>query len=338
MLHKLFRLTIVTACGLITYSAAASAESAKEFFTGKTLTYIVGGGAGGSYDYYGRLVARFMEPALPGVTIVVQNVKAAGGIAGANAIYAAKPDGLTIGTSNTGLIYGQIADSKGIKFDLTKVSWIGKAATDSRVVVTSTLSPYKSFAAMQAAKTPIKFSIGGFGSSAAAETAILAKVFDLNIHIIPGYTGSEPEMSMRRGEIDANVGFLSSWENFLKAGYGQVVLQIGGEALSGVAQAAKLAKTKDQKSLVTRVASQADLARFSFGPPNIPADRLAFLRAVYKAALENPQLRAEAKKTGHPIDPLYGEDLARKIREALDQSPEMVSFIKQAMAKKEKKE
>jgi tripartite-type tricarboxylate transporter receptor subunit TctC len=320
---------------LITFSAAASAESPKEFFTGKTLTYIVGGGAGGSYDYYGRLVARFMEPVLPSVTIVVQNVKAAGGIAGANAIYAAKPDGLTIGTSNTGLIYGQIAGSKGIKFDLTKVSWIGKAATDSRVVVTSALSPYKSFAAMQAAKEPIKFSIGGFGSSAAAETAILAKVFDLKVHIIPGYTGSEPEMSMRRGEIDANVGFLSSWENFLKLGYGQVVLQIGGqEALPGVAQAAKLAKTKDQKSLVALVASQADLSRFSFGPPKIPADRLAFLRAAYKAALENPQLLSEAKKTSHPIDPLYGDEVARIIGEALDQSPDMVRFIKDAMAKK----
>src|SRR5262249_7502612 len=95
----------------------ATAETPTEVFTGKTMTYIGGGGAGGSYDFYGRLVARYMEPTLPGVTMVVKNVQAAGGIAGANAIYASKPDGLTIGTSNTGLIYGQIAESKGIKFD-----------------------------------------------------------------------------------------------------------------------------------------------------------------------------------------------------------------------------
>ena len=314
---------------------AASAETPTEFFTGKTMTYIVGGGAGGSYDFYGRLVARYMEPTLPGVTMVVKNVQAAGGIAGANAIYASKPDGLTIGTSNTGLIYGQIAESKGIKFDLTKVSWLGKAATDSRVVVTSALSPYKTFADMQAATKPITFSIGGFGSSASAETLILAKTFNLKIHVIPGYTGSEPEMSMRRGEIDANVGFLSSWDTFLKGGYGQVALQIGGEPLPGVAQADKLATTKDQKSLVALVASQAELSRFTFGPPDIASDRLAFLRASYKSALENPELKEQVAKTGRPVEPLYGDEVGKFVREALNQSPEMIVFIKETMTAKE---
>lgn len=311
-----------------------AAQAPAEFFTGKTMTYIVGGGAGGSYDFYGRLVARYMETNLPQVTMVVKNLQAAGGIAGANAIYAAKPDGLTIGTSNTGLIYGQIAESKGIKFDLLKVSWLGKAATDSRVVVTSSLSPYKTFADMQAAKTPIKFSIGGFGSSAAAETMILAKVFNIPVQIIPGYTSSEPEMSMRRGEIDANVGFLSSWDTFLKSGFGQVVLGIGGDPLPGVPDANKLADTKDKKSLVALVASQAELSRFTFGPPDIAPDRLAYLRASYKTALENPELRAQVEKTGRPVEPLYGEDVAKIVREALDQSPDMVAFIKESMAEK----
>ena len=315
-------------------AGSAMAETPAEFFTGKTMNYIVGGGAGGSYDFYGRLVARYMEVNLPSVTMVVKNLQAAGGIAGANAIYAAKPDGLTIGTSNTGLIYGQIAESKGIKFDLLKVSWLGKAATDSRVVVTSSLSPYKTFADLQAAKTPVKFSIGGFGSSAAAETMILAKVFNINAQIIPGYTSSEPEMSMRRGEIDANVGFLSSWDTFLKGGYGQVVLQIGGEAIPGVPDASKLADTKDKKSLVALVASQAELSRFTFGPPDIAADRLAYLRASYKTALENPELRQQVEKTGRPVEPLYGEDVAKVVRQALDQSPEMVAFIKESMAEK----
>jgi tripartite-type tricarboxylate transporter receptor subunit TctC len=338
MVCGLSRIAGAVLCGgLAIYGATpAVAETPMDFFAGKTMTYIVGGGAGGSYDFYGRLVARYMEPTFPGVTMVVKNVQAAGGIAGANAIYAAKPDGLTIGTSNTGLIYGQIAGSKGIKFDLTKVSWIGKAATDSRVVVTSALSPYKTFADMQKATMPIKFSIGGFGSSASAETMILSKVFDLKIHVIPGYTGSEPEMSMRRGEIDANVGFLSSWDTFLKSGFGQVALQIGGDPLPGVPQANKLATTKDQKSLVALVASQADLSRFTFGPPDIPADRLAVLRASYKTALENPDLRKEVERTGRPVDPLYGDDVGKVVREALDQSPEMVAFIKEAMSKKEK--
>jgi len=319
-------------CGLAAVIAApATADSATEFYTNKTMTYIVGGGAAGSYDFYGRMVARYMEPALPNVTIVVKNVPAAGGIAGANAIYASRADGLTIGTSNTGLIYNQLAGNKAIKFDLTRVSWIGKAATDSRVVVTSEHSAFKTFDSMRNSATPIKFSIGGFGSSAATETIILARAFGLKVQVIPGYTGTEPEMAMRRGEIDANVGFLSSSDTFVHNGYGQFVLQIGGIPLPGVPQAAALADTREKQQLVALVASQAELSRFTFGPPNIAPDRLEFLRDAYRAALENPELKEQIAKTGRPVEPLYGDDVHKLIVAALDQSDETVSFIKENM-------
>ena len=45
----------------------------------------------------------------------------------------AQPDGLTIGTFNTGLIYAQLLGRKGIKFDLTQLEILGKAAADPRV-------------------------------------------------------------------------------------------------------------------------------------------------------------------------------------------------------------
>jgi tripartite-type tricarboxylate transporter receptor subunit TctC len=102
-----------------------------------------------------------------------------------------------------------------------------------------------------------------------------------------------------------------------------------------VPQAVDIATTKDQKSLIALVASQADLARFTFGPPAIPADRVAYLRAAYKSALENPELRAQVEKTGRPVEPLYGEDVAKLIREALDQSPDMIAFVKETMSKTE---
>ncbi len=77
-------------------------------FRGKTITYIVATGPGGGYDTYGRLISRYMQKYLPGSRVVVRNVPGAGHIVGANTIYAAKPDGLTIGMFNTGLIYNQL--------------------------------------------------------------------------------------------------------------------------------------------------------------------------------------------------------------------------------------
>ena len=129
------RLLSIVAVGLTMLApAAAGADEATDYFKGKTVTYIVATAAGGGYDTYGRLVAEYMQKHLPGSTFVVKNVPGAGTLIGANLIYASKPDGLTFGTFNTGLIYSQIVKNEGVKFDLTKMSWIGKAASDGRAI------------------------------------------------------------------------------------------------------------------------------------------------------------------------------------------------------------
>src|SRR6186997_968777 len=110
----------------------ARAQTGAEFFNGKTVTYIVSTGPGGGYDTYGRLVAEYMQKYLPGSTFIVKNVPGAGHLIGANTIYASKPDGLTIGTFVTGLIYNQLIKADGVRFDLMKMSWIGKAASEPR--------------------------------------------------------------------------------------------------------------------------------------------------------------------------------------------------------------
>src|ERR1700752_1499175 len=132
----------------------AFAQTGTEFFKGRTVTYIVATAPGGGYDLYGRLVSEFMQRYLPGSTFVAKNVPGAGHLIGANTIYASKPDGLTIGTFNTGLIYNQLIATDGVKFDLTKMSWIGKAASEPRVFLVGAQQPIKTFAELQALKAP----------------------------------------------------------------------------------------------------------------------------------------------------------------------------------------
>ncbi len=91
-------------------ASSACAQTGADFYKGKTVTYIAATSPGGGYDLYGRLVAEFMQKHLPGSTFVVKNVPGAGHIVGANTIYASKPDGLTIGIFNTGLIYNQVLE------------------------------------------------------------------------------------------------------------------------------------------------------------------------------------------------------------------------------------
>src|SRR5690242_17972940 len=175
-------------------------------FRNKTITYIVATTPGGGYDTYGRLIGRYLQNHLPGSRIIVKNVPGAGNIIGANAIYAAKPDGLTIGMFNTGLIYDQLIHRQGVLFDLAKFSWLGKAADETRVLLISNSSGFKSFDDVLKAKAPIKFAASGVGAASYNDTRILADALHLNFQIVNGFTGNEGEMSMLRGEVAAQVG------------------------------------------------------------------------------------------------------------------------------------
>jgi tripartite-type tricarboxylate transporter receptor subunit TctC len=310
--------------------SAAHAQADFEFFKGKTVNYIIATSPGGGYDYYGRLVAEYMQRHLPGSTFVVRNMPGAGHIIGANFIYASKPDGLTIGTFNTGLVYSQLIGAEAIKYDLTKMSWIGKAATDPRVFVISEKSPIKTFADLKASKQVI-FSTSGVGSAGYAETKALSDVLALPIKIVTGYAGSEDQLAMRRGEVTGVVNTRSSNEDFVKNGYGRFIAQIGGRE-KDVPQLSGMVDTPDAKALVALIQSQGDIARLTAGPPGIPPGRLDALRAAYKAAMEDKELQDKAAKGGRPIEPAYGTEVERMVRAALSQSPKAVAILKDALS------
>ena len=55
------------------------------------------------------------------------------------------------------------------------------------------------------------------------------------------------------------------------------------------------------------------------------------MRTAYRKALEDKELQAKAEKLERPVDPAYGEDVANAVREALNQTPESIAALKQAM-------
>jgi tripartite-type tricarboxylate transporter receptor subunit TctC len=320
--------------GAATAAAPASAQTGAEFYKGKTVTYIASTSPGGGYDLYGRLVAEFMQKHLPGSTFVVKNVPGAGHMVGANTIYASKPDGLTIGIFNTGLIYNQVLGAPGVKFELGKMSWVGKAASDPRVITIAAQSPIKSLKDLQQSKETVNFAVGGIGSATYIESMMLSNVLKLPVKVLTGYSGGDDQMAVRRGEITGSVASRSSWEQFVKNGYGKFIVQIGGSQ-KDVPQLESLVTDPVAKGVVALIQSQGDIGRLTAGPPGIPQDRLDALRAAFKASMEDPELLAKAEKLGVPIDPMYGDDVLNRVKLALNQTPETVALLREAMEKKE---
>jgi tripartite-type tricarboxylate transporter receptor subunit TctC len=180
---------------------------------------------------------------------------------------------------------------------------------------------------LRTAKTPVKFSSSGVGSSGYNDTMMLAKGLKWNMKIILGYDGTDSELAMRRGEIDAAVSSLSSADLFAKNGYGRILVQIGGKKNNNWPLLSDVVTDKDAKAIAALIGSQAELARFTAGPPAIPADRTAALRAAYRKAMEDEQIQTQAAKADRPIEPAYGEDVANMVKAALDQSPETIALV-----------
>ncbi len=312
-------------------AALAGQALADGYYHGKTLTYIIATSPGGGYDTYGRLIGSYLGKKLGAAKVIFRNIPGAGHIIGANTIYASPPDGLTIGTFNTGLIYAQIMHQQGIQFDLNKFSWIGKASSDARAIVLASNSGLKSFDDLEASKTPVLFAVSGVGSANYTETKMLADGFDLNIKIVPGFNGNEGEMSMMRGEVVGQVASYELLANFVANGNGFYALLIGG---SGKPQAADYATTDKARSIVSLIDATSNLGRLTAAPPGVDPAVLEELRNAYMAVTQDPTFLADAKKLKLQIDPERGDKVAQQVAAALQQSPDTVKIISAALSVK----
>ena len=150
---------LAAALGALMFAAPAWAADA-DFFKGKTVTYIVATGPGGGYDTYSRLIARYLQKYLPGSRVLVRNVPGAGHIVGANTIYAAKPDGLTIGMFQTHMYLQQMVQQPEVKFDVLKFNWVGSQERGTMMLYIRGDAPYRSIEDVITAKEPPKCEIG----------------------------------------------------------------------------------------------------------------------------------------------------------------------------------
>ena len=125
--NRLWRVIVLAAATMVQLvPVKASHSQPTPFYKDKTIRIIVGFTSGGLYDQYARLLARHMGKYIPGnPTIIVQNMPGAGSLSATNYIYGvAKPDGLTLGMSGSGIYLDQMLGRKEALFDVAKFAWL----------------------------------------------------------------------------------------------------------------------------------------------------------------------------------------------------------------------
>src|SRR5688572_1507420 len=213
---------------------AVSAQTADQFFKGKTVNLYIGFGPGGTYDYYGRLVARYLGRHLPGEpTVVAQSMPGSGGLRAANYLFSAAPkDGTAIGVIPQTAAIEDALRNPGVQYKAAEFNWIGRMTAILEVHFTWKTSKGKTIEDARQHEVPLAGT--GAGSPSEGYPKLLNAFAGTKFKIISGYPSStEGMIAMERGEVD---GALTSWntvkrtrQHWIKNRDINVLVQYGAE-------------------------------------------------------------------------------------------------------------
>src|SRR3954468_12844652 len=293
----------VAAAGLL--PVTASAQSVEEFYRGRQINMLIGGGAGGGYDVYYRALARHLGKHIPGnPNIIARNQPAASGLAAAAALYTtAEKDGATIGAFPNNVPMDPLFGNPGARYDALKLNWIGSIGKLQNVCATWHTSPIKTIEQAQAREVIVA------DAAAPTKTRIIPRVLNTllgtRFRPIIGYDpGAGLTMAIERGEAEGICGL--SWStmkasrpHWIKNKLLNVIVQMGLEKLPDlptVPAALDLVGDLEKKQVLTLILIRQEPGRPVAAPPGIPANRLAALRGAFEATMKDAEFVAEAEK------------------------------------------
>jgi tripartite-type tricarboxylate transporter receptor subunit TctC len=309
-------------------SALPAVAAADGFYEGKTVRIIVMTSPGGGYDTYARSIARYLGKHIPGKpNVLVQNMPGAGGFIATNYVYKiAKPDGLTILVTNSGVVLQQAVGMKGIQFDARKFEWIGTPGPAIPVCAVMGFTGIKNFKELMNSKKTLNF--GSAGTSTYQQPMILKLLVGAPIKIVQGYSGTSAiRAAMLRREVDGACWQWSSMrvtaKEMLHANGGDRLIPfiIEGHApdpeVKNLPQFSDVIKDKEKLAAFNAWVSQYKFyTPFAF-PPKTPKARLDIMRQAFKATIMDPDFRALSDKMQQDIEYVSGQEATRYVNQAL---------------------
>lgn len=314
------RLAIVIT--LLLSAGGAAADPVADFYHGKVITLNIGFSPGGGFDVYARTVAQYMSRHIPGQPrIVPQQMPGAGSFRAAQYMSAGAPqDGTQLATIAQSVPLEQAFHDPGINFDSRKFGWIGNPVNGLSAIIVWSATGIRTLDDA----TQRQVAIGSDGNNVTSQYPMaLNAMFGTKFKIILGYPGgNDISFAMERREVDGEGQ--SEWSSlkatepgWLRSRKINLLVQIGLtknpeiSAYMGhdVPLLTDLARTADDRRVLELLSSGEAYGRPLLTTPNVPADRLAALRAAFDATMKDPDFLAEAKKTGLEVEPLAGVEL-----------------------------
>ncbi len=309
----------LAAAALLLAAPAAEADAVADFYKGRTITAISGGGAGGGFSFNARVLGRHIVRHIPGnPEWVVTAMPGAGGARSMKYInQAAAQDGTVMGVVLPPSVISPLL-RKNVGYDSGKFNWIGSITPMAQVVSVWHTHGIKTLDDVK--KREVVLGTSSKLSSGYLIPALVNALTGTKFKIIPGYRGGDRQNNaMEKGEIQGRGSFYNSYKvtkpHWLRDNTIIHLVQLGPfiSDLPKVPRVRDMARTPEEKQIVDFLQIGARVGHGFYVSPRVPRDRVAALRKAFNATVTDPAYLAEAKKRKLIVDPVKGEDLQATI-------------------------
>jgi tripartite-type tricarboxylate transporter receptor subunit TctC len=325
------RLLAAVLASAAAFATPAAAQSVESFYKSHELTILIGHPPGGSYDLYAQLAASHIGRFIPGKpTVIVQSMPGGAGSKATAYFYARGPkDGSMISLFPETIAYVQLMDPAQGRWDVTKMNYLGSFAPVNTAFLVHKGSRLTSTRDLYKEKTNVGCS--GRASQSFQYPATLRLLAKMPLNIICGYDGSSAyTLALMRGEVDLvskawNAARAEDKDN-LASGTLVPLMQAGlvrTPELPNVPLLQEIVDDASTKQALEFVSGGAAIGRALLAPANVPADRLAALRAAFDKLVVDPDFLADAQKRGIYIEPTPGIEV-QKASDGIIKTPKPV--------------
>jgi hypothetical protein len=174
---------------------------------------------------------------------------------------------------------------------------------------------------------------------------LINNLFDTKMKLITGYnSGGAINLAFERGEIDGRCGW--SWSSiestrgqWIKENKITLLVQLGVDKhpeLPNVPLLGELATSEEQRQVIELIISPQLMGRPILTTPNVPADRLAALRAAFDKSMADPEFAALAAKQQLEVGAVSGERIEQLINKLYSYPKPMIEKASLAITRTDK--
>jgi len=319
--------------------ARAAGTDVTEYYTGKTITFIVGS----ENALYARTIGRHMVKYVPGnPSMKYEMMPGMGSRTAAAAIARLAPgDGLTMAALLPEAIMGPLVGppEKKPAYQPLDLIYLGSASNSTYVCIADSEAPAKTFE--QALQRRMIMGASVSGGPSRDSTLMLMNLLGAKFKLVDGYRDRAQVLeALEHGEIQGLCGY--SWAQLKRQHLDlvteqkvNILLQFGLDAnpeltKMGVPSVWQFVKNERDRAALGLLASSLVFARPFVVAPGTPRAQVNALRVAFERTMRDVDFRSDAHKNQLSIAPTTGEALQRLIKKIFETPADIVMRAREA--------